>query len=162
MKYREIYRLKEMLEQTKIQFVFRALKDGYKIMIYKKEKALCSAIEHKYSYGSDMDLLEIQGGLTEEEYKEKGNCLGNLTAEEVFKRFKYCYENDTDTYIESSELKCTTWKEYIAKAKTMEINKVLYIDLNQSEEIIVCIDGEELTLDKEKIKKFLKGMIKGE
>lgn len=43
--------------------------------------------------------------LTEEE-RETDSVLGNLTAEEVFKRFKYCYENDTAVYkAENSEIK---------------------------------------------------------
>ena len=38
------------------------------------------------------------GGLTEEENEDYYSVLGWLTAEEVFKRFKYCYENNTDKY----------------------------------------------------------------
>ena len=39
------------------------------------------------------------GALTEEEMKND-DVLGFLTAEEVFKRFKYCYENNTNVYVE--------------------------------------------------------------
>ena len=53
----------------------------------------------KARYGNENDLLEIMGGLTEEELKYD-SVLGNLTAEEVFKRFKYCYENNTSIYEE--------------------------------------------------------------
>lgn len=56
-------------------------------------------IEYFGSYGQENDLLEIMGGLTIEE-RENDIVLGYLTAEEVFKRFKYCYENNTSIYKE--------------------------------------------------------------
>ena len=37
------------------------------------------------------------GGLTEEE-EEFDSVLGWLSSEEVFKRFKYCYEHNTKVY----------------------------------------------------------------
>ena len=42
-------------------------------------------------------MLEIIGGVTEEEEVIDG-VVGYLTAEEVFERFKYCYEHNTATY----------------------------------------------------------------
>ena len=42
------------------------------------------------------------GGLTEEE-EEYDSVLGYLTAEEVFKRFKYCWEHQTSAYREDEE-----------------------------------------------------------
>lgn len=41
------------------------------------------------------------GGLTEEEM-EYDSVLGYLTAEEVFKRFKYCWEHQTSVYKEEN------------------------------------------------------------
>lgn len=38
------------------------------------------------------------GGLTIEE-QEHDRVLGYLTADEVFKRFKYCYEHNSNYYI---------------------------------------------------------------
>ena len=122
MEYKEIFRIKKMLEEANIPFEFTddlfhikdiVLKDtasniiyfrryypSYQIIIYKngaKEERICDVIQHCGSYGNRQDLLEIMGGLTEE---EQGNdsVLGYLTAEEVFKRFKQCYENGCSTY----------------------------------------------------------------
>ena len=104
MEYKEIFRLKEMLEEANIPFkwIFRnSMHDeGYQIIIYSKDgiTRLCDCIEFFGSYSDEEDKLEIMGGLTEEEENENDSVLGWLTAEEVFKRFKYCYENNTDKY----------------------------------------------------------------
>lgn len=122
MEYKEIFRIKKMLEEANIPFKFTddlfhikdiVLKDtvsniiyfrkyypSYQIKIYKngaKEERICDVIQHCGSYGNQQDLLEIMGGLTEEE-QENDSVLGYLTAEEVFKRFKQCYENGCSTY----------------------------------------------------------------
>ena len=103
MEYKEIFRLKEMLEEANIPFKWDANNfmggKGYQIIIYSKDETtvLCDCIENLGSYGNKEDKLEIMGGLTEEE-NENDSVLGWLTAEEVFKRFKYCYENNTDKY----------------------------------------------------------------
>lgn len=123
MKYTEIIKLKEMLEKANIPFEFtddmfntkslspktrEKLKDiieeqypAYQIIIKKNGEYLCDAIEHCGSYGNDDDKIEIMEALTEEEH-EYDQVLGHLTAEEVFKRFKYCYENNTSTYKEDT------------------------------------------------------------
>ena len=115
MKYTEILKLKDMLEKANIPFeftddLFGTMKNdtlypplpnsypAYQIRIGN----LCDAVEHWHSYGNERDLLEIMGGLTAEEQRDDG-VLGWLTAEEVFKRFKYCYENNTSTYKESDD-----------------------------------------------------------
>lgn len=112
MKYTEILKLKDMLEKANIPFeftddLFGAMKKdtlyppllnsypAYQIRIGN----LCDAIEHWCSYGNEQDLLEIMGGLTAKE-QLSDSVLGWLTAEEVFKRFKFCYENNTSTYYE--------------------------------------------------------------
>ena len=111
--YKEILRLKEMLEKANIPFSFtddffnikkiisnfstmRRFYPAYQIRINSN----LDVIEHIGSYGEEDDLLEIQGGLTAKEY-ERDSVLGYLTAEEVFKRFKYCYENNTQFYREA-------------------------------------------------------------
>lgn len=124
MEYKEILKLKEMLEKANIPFKFTddlfntksihielrqqiqdAIKDqypAYSIQIIKNGKVLCDAVEHTLSYGNKEDLLEIMGGLTEEE-QENDSVLGYLTAKEVFKRFKYCYEHSTSVYVKKEK-----------------------------------------------------------
>lgn len=102
MKNTAILKLKEMLEKANIPFEFEddffgTGEPAYSLRIIKDGKQLCDVIEHSGSYGNASDLLEIMGGLTIEE----GDCdsvKGHLTAEEVFERFKYCYEHNTSTY----------------------------------------------------------------
>ena len=109
----EILKLKQMLEEAKIPFEFTDdffhgdHKPSYQIIIRDKDKenqerSLCNAIYHYGSYGYDQNLLEIMGALTEEE-EEDNSVLGYLTADEVFKRFKYCYEHNTKYYIEEGD-----------------------------------------------------------
>lgn len=97
--YNEIFKLKELLEKGNIPFEFKNFHDGYQIIIKNKNNfRIADAIENKYSYGVEEDLLEIMGGVTEEEEEEFGGVLGWLSSEKVFKRFKYCYENNTKVY----------------------------------------------------------------
>ena len=88
-KYNEIFKLKSMLEENHIPFEWVEHKDfrnGYQICYPGKgEKYVCSVIEHSFSYGSQKDLLEIQGLLTEKE-EECDSVVGNLTADNVFQR----------------------------------------------------------------------------
>lgn len=104
----EILKLKQMLEDAKIPFEFTDdffhgnHKPSYQIVIKNRENPkynLCDAIYHFGSYGYNQNLLEIMGALTKEE-EEDGSVLGYLTADEVFKRFKYCYEHNTKNYKE--------------------------------------------------------------
>ena len=85
MKYNEIFRLKAMLENAGIQYVFRPCFDGYQICYPSSKDRICSVIEHDYSYGNEKDRLEIMGLLTVEE-KECDEVVGYLTAENVFER----------------------------------------------------------------------------
>ena len=93
MKYNEIVKLHEMLEEENIQHSFEEFLDGYQIRLNNE----VDAIEHFGSYGNSEDKIEIMGGLTEQEQQDD-SVLGYLTAEEVFKRFKYCCDNKTSTY----------------------------------------------------------------
>lgn len=114
MKYAEILKLKEMLEEANIPFTFTddfgGVEEWVEIgagfaKIYSDQHhayqirlgTLADVVENNYSYGQEKDLLEIMGGLTEEEM-EHDSVLGWLTAEEVFKRFKYCWEHQTSVY----------------------------------------------------------------
>lgn len=93
MQYKEIFRLKDMLEEAEIPFYMQKNFDGYQIKYSKKAPYLaCSVIEHKYSYGGNDDRLEIQGLLTDKE-REEDRVLGWLTAENVFNRIKQHYDS---------------------------------------------------------------------
>lgn len=101
-RYKEIYKLLGLLAAADIPFDFRTsfvCKDGAQIIIWNNSgEQLCDAVEHDWSNGADNDRIEILGGLTEEEEKID-SVKGNLTAQEVFERFKYCYENNTSRYV---------------------------------------------------------------
>ena len=86
-KYKEILRLKNMLEKAKIPFEFSELFGGYHITYPINKFRICSVIEHDYSYGNAQDLLEIKGLLTQKE-KKYDDVLGYCSAEEVFNRIK--------------------------------------------------------------------------
>ena len=109
--YKEILKLDEMLTEAGIPHdLNRHMAGGYQLVYYgKKGKpvapaghiygagygAVCSAIESPMSYGSENDLIEIQGLMTREEYEKTGSSvLGNLTAEDVFNRIKKHWEAD--------------------------------------------------------------------
>ena len=93
MEYNEIKVLHEMLVEIDIPHTFEQMFGGYQIRL----NANVDAVEHDGSYGRNQDLIEIMGGLTKEENEDE-SVLGYLTAKEVFKRFKYCYENKTSVY----------------------------------------------------------------
>ena len=86
-KYKEILRLKNMLEKANIPFEFSELFGGYHITYPINKFRICSVIEHDYSYGNEQDLLEIKGLLTQKE-KKYDAVLGYRSAEEVFNRIK--------------------------------------------------------------------------
>ena len=95
MKYNAVLLLKEMLEKEEIPFDFDELFGGYIIAYPTKKDCICSAIEHKYSYGSSDDLLEIRGLLTDEE-EDYDDVAGYLTALNVFDRIKAHWCNRSD------------------------------------------------------------------
>lgn len=99
MRYTEILKLKEMLKEANIPFLFIEPYCRYQYPAQIRLGNLADVIEHRYSYGNGQDLLEIAGALTEKE-RERDSVLGGLTAEEVFKRFKYCWEHQTSVYKE--------------------------------------------------------------
>lgn len=93
-KYKEIFRLKEMLDISEIPYHFAIFDSvGFQLCYPSSEgrKRVVSVIEHDYSYGSENDLLEIKGLLTKEEQDKGYDVLGNLTAEEVFERIQMHY-----------------------------------------------------------------------
>ena len=93
---REFTKLERMLSEAGIPFSthYDMDRDIHHIWVFLTKGRYLSAIWGKYTYGSERGLLEIMGGLTRAEYSED-QVRGWLTAREVFKRFKYCYEHDT-------------------------------------------------------------------
>lgn len=96
-KYKEIFKLKEMLEEENIPHVF--ILDGqfehfesYQLAYPGLNNMICSCIEGYGTYGAEKDLLEIDGLLTKEE-RILDTIVGNLTAIEVFNRIKEHYGN---------------------------------------------------------------------
>ena len=107
MSYTEIFKLKEMLEEAKIPFIFKNrsfkidswIREDYQIEYpdtYGKGR-VCSVVEGVGTYGNEQDLLEIMGLLTPEEEKENG-VAGWLTAEDVFDRVKEHFESKKVRY----------------------------------------------------------------
>lgn len=99
-KYKEIFKLKKMLEDAKIPFDFyeRDVDIEVKTIIPEwehwhinypsKKDCVISAIEGTGTYGAEEDKLEIMEELTEEEEAEHDTVEGCLTAEDVFNRIK--------------------------------------------------------------------------
>lgn len=96
--YKEIFKLKVLLDINNIEYEFydrsilglnkRVDRLHYQIIIYKdKEKTerLISIVEGLYTYGYEVDKLEIMGLLTEDEEKHD-SVVGYLTANEVLDR----------------------------------------------------------------------------
>ena len=85
---KEIFRLKEMLENENIPFEFIEHEDleGYQITYPIMDTSILqfdiSIIQHKYSYGNDENLLEMWD-------LSKGEPEGYLSAEEVLERIKH-------------------------------------------------------------------------
>lgn len=108
--YKEIFRLEKMLKEAGIPYQFCDLSmakgyPSYKIVLNKH----IDAVQNRLSYGQAEDLIEIRGAITKDEKALGGGVLGYLTAEEVFERFKYCYEHDTSTYEKENDKR--TFKE---------------------------------------------------
>ena len=120
-KYKEIFKLKMMLEDAKIPFdwiegwgyneettkelmkIAPDLIDRYQICypkdsFYNDEKRWISIIEGFGTYGSEQDKLEIMGGFTPSEKYFEGckddDVKGYLTAHNVFSRIKKHWEGE--------------------------------------------------------------------
>lgn len=94
--YKEIFKLKVMLDNANIPYEFfdrswvlinKIEHASYQIIVYKQDSKdrLISVVEGFGTYGEEKDLLEIMGCLTEKEEQED-SVLGFLTANEVFER----------------------------------------------------------------------------
>ena len=79
--YKEIARLRDMLEEAEIPHVYCRFMDGWQICIFKDDEIVIDAIEHAYSYGNKDDLLEVYG-------KGFDDPIGWIDAENAFELFK--------------------------------------------------------------------------
>ena len=95
----EIDKLIGYLAAAKIPFELHKCWDGWQVAI---EEIGVDALCHGHSYGHEQGLLEIMGGLTKEE-SEWDVIVGWLNAEEVAKRFIWCWEHQTDIYEKQEE-----------------------------------------------------------
>lgn len=91
----------KMLEHYQI-LIYDDIRDmmheGELYPILDEEKRVISIIQGYGTYGSNVDLLEIMGLLTEEEEKE-GSVVGYLSAENVFDRIEKYYKNKKESRI---------------------------------------------------------------
>ena len=106
-KYKEIFKLKRMLEKEGIPFDFiecfgydKKLLSAYPDLLEhyqicypdKSEIRVISVIEGFGTYGAERDRLEIMGLLTPWEKYYGGSVIGGLTAQNVFKRIEKDWE----------------------------------------------------------------------
>lgn len=106
-KYKEIFKLKKMLEEANIPFdwvenwgwdkktleelrnIAPDLIERYQICypVFDCDYRILSAIQGFGTYGANQDLIEIMGLLSHEEEKHN-DVIGYLTAKDVFNRIK--------------------------------------------------------------------------
>lgn len=92
--YNEILKLNTMLDNAKIPHMMRRLNDGWQVIYtpYHPDSWVADAIETRYSYGAEDDLLELAGRLLTGEELKRGSVVGGLTANDVFQRISKHWE----------------------------------------------------------------------
>lgn len=108
-KYKEIFKLKRMLEKENIPFdfienlgydkrllgMYPDLLDHYQICYPSSDNRWISVVQGYCTYGGTVNRLEIMGGLTPlEKYETGDTVVGYLTAKNVFKRIKTHYDSE--------------------------------------------------------------------
>ena len=107
--YKEILKLNTMLDNAKIPHRTHRLDDGWQV-IYTPDHPdywVADAIETRYSYGVDDDLLELAGRLLTEEELKYDSVVGGLTAKDVFERISKHWEEhkkERDTIFEEKDV----------------------------------------------------------
>lgn len=91
--YQEIRKLMRMLSDYDIPYSAYDMFDGIQVSYPGDETVVCSVIEHGFSYGNQVDRLEIMGLLTKEEL-EHDSVKGWMTAQMVFARIYKHYKGD--------------------------------------------------------------------
>ena len=107
--YKEILKLNTMLDNAKIPHMMRRLEDGWQVIYtpYHPDSWVADAIETRYSYGVDDDLLELAGRLLTEEELKYESVVGGLTAKDVFERISKHWEEhkkEIDTIFEEKDV----------------------------------------------------------
>lgn len=93
-KYTEILKLDKMLTDAQIPHTLQRFLDGWQVVYPDEENRVADAIEHCGSYGHGKNLLEIMGLIKPEETCD--SVLGDLTAEDVFRRFSEHYKGEKE------------------------------------------------------------------
>lgn len=120
-KYKEIFKLKKMLEDADIPFYWQEISLGlverYQICYpcFAEKLRVLSAIEGFSTYGAQNDLIEIRGLL--ESGEGDGMVAGYLTAENVFNRIKKHYNKKEGVFIMKKTIK-------VVDEDTLEIKEV--------------------------------------
>lgn len=100
----ELDKLKVLLEKKGVPYVTDKNHFFPNVIIFsKKGRRLCDAIIPPQC--TDDSYLEIMGALTLEEMTEENSVIDGLTAEEVAKRFAYCYKHNTKVYVQVDTIK---------------------------------------------------------
>lgn len=86
-KYTEILKLSQMLCKAGIPHSLSRMYDGWQIIYFCGREQVADVVQHRFSYGEEKDMLELQGLLKPQE-KEYDDVAGYLSANEVFKRIK--------------------------------------------------------------------------
>lgn len=94
-----IDKLEQLLKDAGVPCEVKDCYGGRQVVVQTGED-IVDAICSEFSYGHDEGLLEIMGGLTEEEARWD-SVKGYLTPEEVAQRFIYCYRKGTTVYEEN-------------------------------------------------------------
>lgn len=107
--YNEILKLNTMLDIAKIPHRIRRLDDGWQVIYapYHPDSWVADAIETRYSYGVDDDLLELAGRLLTEEELKQDSVVGGLTANDVFERISKHWEEhkkESNTIFEEKDV----------------------------------------------------------
>ena len=92
--YKEILKLNTMLDNAKIPHRIHRLDDGWQVIYnpHHPDFWVADAVETRYSYGAEDDLLELAGRLLTEEELKYDSVVGGLTAKDVFERISKHWE----------------------------------------------------------------------
>ena len=102
----ELDKLKALLEKKGVPYFTDKNHFFPNVIVLSKtgRRRLCDAIISPECM-DDGSCLEIMGALTLEEMTEENQVLGGLKAEEVAKRFVYCYKHNTSVYVQVDTIK---------------------------------------------------------